>query len=89
MRINRESYVGQFVTVYLDGKKVDDAVEASEEDGYIWAMYRNANGHLVPEIDAEKGALVYEGAQVIKLTGNVRVEIDVCSFTPITPTLVQ
>lgn len=85
MRINCESYVSRLAIVYLNGKKVEDAIEASEEDGYVWAGYRNAKGLVVSEIDAEHGAFVYQGMQVIKLTGQVRVELDVGPFVPIQP----
>lgn len=86
MRVNCESHVSHLVTVYLNGKKVEDAIEASEEDGYVWTSYRNVKGLVVPEIDAERGALIYEGMQVVKLTGQVHIEIDVGPFTPIQPT---
>lgn len=89
MKVNCESYARHLVTVYLDGKKVEDAIEANEEDGYVWASYRNAKGHVVSEIEAEKGAMVYQGLQVIKLTGQVRVEIDVGPFLPIQPQIVE
>lgn len=85
MKVNCESYIRHLVTVYLNGKKVEDAIEASEEDGYVWTTYRDVNNCIVSEIDAEKGALVYQGAQVIKLTGQVRVEIDTGPFIPIEP----
>lgn len=85
MKVNCESHVRHLATVFLNGKKVEDAIEASEEDGYVWTAYRNANGLVVPEIVAEKGALIYEGMQVIKLTGQVRAEIDAGPFVPIQP----
>lgn len=85
MRVNCESNVRHLVTVFLNGQKVEDAIEASEEDGYVWTAYRNVNGLVVPEVEAEKGALIYEGMQVVKLTGQVRVEIDAGPFLPIQP----
>ena len=85
MRINQESHLRAFVTVYLNNVKVEDCVEASEEDSYVWVGYRNAEGFIVHEWEAEKGALIYECAQVIKLTGKVRIEIDAGPFAPIQP----
>ena len=87
MKVNCDSPVCHLVTIYLNGKKVEDAIEASEEDSYVWAAYRNAKGLVVPEIEAEQGAFIYEGMQVIKLTGQVRVELDTGPFTPIQPTV--
>ena len=87
MKVNCESTIRHLVTVYLNGKKVEDAIEASEEDGYVWAAYRNAKGLVVPEIEAEQGAFIHEGMQVIKLTGQVRVELDTGPFIPIQPTV--
>lgn len=87
MKVNCESIIGRLVTVYLNGKKVDDAIEASEEDGYVWVSYRNATGRIVSEVEAEKGAMIYQGMQVIKLTGQVRVEVDPGPFIPVQPTI--
>lgn len=87
MKVNCESYIRHFVIIYLNGRKIEDAIEASEEDGYVWATYRNSEGKMVVEEDAEKGASIYEGVQVIKLTGQVRVEIDAGPFIPIVPSV--
>lgn len=87
MKVNSGSHLRAFVTVYLNDVRVEDAIEASEEDGYVWVTYRDARGQCVREINAEKGASVYEGLQVIKLHGQVRVEIDAGPFNPIQPTV--
>lgn len=76
MKINTHSHLSHYVTAYLNGRKVEDAIEASEEDGYVWVAYRNAKGHMVSEVEAEPGAFIYEGVQVVKLTGQVQVKID-------------
>jgi hypothetical protein len=76
MKANNKCSYSYLVTVYLNGKKLNDCVEADEEAGEVLVIYRDTKGKIVPAIEAENGALTYEGAQVIKLRGDVRIEID-------------
>lgn len=64
------------LTVFLNGKKLDDCFEADEEQRYVWVQYRNAEGRLVSRFDAEPGALIWQDSQVIKLKGKVEIKID-------------
>lgn len=84
MRLNKDHVIGRYVEVYLDDKKMTDAcLEASEDDGYVIVIYRDVSGQRVLEPDIEKGALMYDGMQVLKLTGNVRIEFDLGEFKPL------
>jgi len=63
------------IDVYLNGKKLNDCIQADDIKGVAWVMYRDSKGKLVSEIDAEPGALFYEGAQVIKLNGKIEIKV--------------
>lgn len=82
MRANVNSSHKAYVTVFMNGKKINDCISADEEKGEAWVAYRNAQGKLVPEYDAEKGALFHDGIQVIKLTGKVEIRVEPFDVEP-------
>lgn len=77
MRANSGSAEPGRVRVFLNGKQVKDAFYADEEAGVVWAAYRDVHGKLVAECDAEDGARFWQGCQVIRLTGAVRIDVEV------------
>ncbi len=89
MRLNRDQFVGRFADVFLNGEQVDAAFEASEDDGYVIVEYRDVNNNAVVEADAEKGALLLDGLQVLKLCGDVRIVINLGDFKPLPLTVKQ
>lgn len=65
------------VDVYLNGKKVEDAIQANEERGVVLAVYRNAAGKVVAAWNAEPGAMIDSAGltQVVELRGKVEIKV--------------
>lgn len=76
MRINKNSILGGIANVYLDGKKLDNCLEADDEKGIALVGYKDVNGEYVSEGEAEKGAMILGGIQVIEVRGKVTFEFD-------------
>ena len=74
--VNCRAVACRSLTVYLNGKRLSDCFEGDEEQGYVWVAYRDVAGKKKRIEQAENGALIWSDLQVIRLTGQVRFEID-------------
>jgi hypothetical protein len=66
------------IDVYLDGKQLDDCIQADEEAAEVIVCYRDVKGKLVPENFAERGSLICDGVQVLRLLGKVEIKVTPC-----------
>lgn len=76
MRANADCGTSRCLTVYLNGEKLEDCFEADEEAGYAWVEKKGSNGERLLEINALPPALVYEGLEVKKVRGDIKIKID-------------
>lgn len=63
------------IDVFLNGEQVKRAFYADDVKGEVWAAYCDARGRVVSEIDAEPGALFFQGVQAVRLTGKVEIRV--------------
>jgi len=60
--------------VYLNGTLIRNAIEADEEAGYVLALYKDAEDNFLDESLAAPGAMIFEGVEVVRHEGNVKIE---------------
>jgi hypothetical protein len=75
IRANRNCAGSGDVSVYLDGEKLLDVFEVDEGAGTAWVEYKDVAGGRVMEEDAEPGAHLHAGLQVIKIRGPFEVRL--------------
>jgi hypothetical protein len=81
MLLNVNSPLGSVANVFLNGKKLEHCIEADDAQGVALVCYRDQKGEMVPEQFAEKGAMICQGIQVIRLSGKVEFQFDAAPET--------
>lgn len=76
MKANRACEFGCALTVFLDGKKLDDCIEADDGEGVAWVAARGRDGRHVRPWDAKPGDFLADGLLLKRLTGKVEFKID-------------
>lgn len=57
--------IGKKVNVFLDGKEVDDVLEANTDEGYIIQLLRNSKGHLYADENGDAANCRKNGKVVV------------------------
>lgn len=71
MRLAADEPLGMFASIYLDGAKVHDCVEADEDEGWVRVLVIGEEGETaVFESSAEIGFVT------VKLAGRVRITFE-------------